>query len=268
MKKTSPDSSASVTWSQDPVGPWQGFCAHYCFLRVHFCVYLVQGPNKLAVLSCLGIDGLFILLSWTHSWAWEAAAPGHTLEVLAQNLPLTEGLCGSKPWDWGCVGGFGDWVQVAPIPAPRPPPGLGRRWACFTAEALEGAIRDISGIRATRPTSRLPHLVTPLSSCGHLCHLEQWPEHLRFLRGAWTRESGSLEGAMWVPRTRWKVPESQTRGSEQLCRTWQAGGAADQGHPATWLCPCGRARACVPLLSSSGVPFLSAVSRSVCWTHS
>lgn len=132
-----------------------------------------------------------------------------------------------------------------PFPPPAPHRASGRRWACFTDEALEGAIRDVSGIRATRPTrptSRLPHLVTPLSSCGHLCHLEQWPEHLRCSRGAWTRESGSLEGAMWVPRTRRKVPESQPRGSEQLCRTWQAGGAADRGPPATWLCPCGRAR--------------------------
>lgn len=106
MKKRSPDSSASVTWSQDPVGPGQGLCARDCFLRVHFRVYLVKGPNKLAVLSCSGPDRLFILLSWTPSWVWEATAPGHILEVLTQSLPLTEGLCGCKPHGWGCAGGL------------------------------------------------------------------------------------------------------------------------------------------------------------------
>lgn len=106
------------------MGPWQGFCARYCFLRVHFCVYLVKGPNKLAVLSCLGTDGLFILLSWTHSWAWEAAAPGHTLEVLAQKSPSNRGSVWQQAPGLGVCGRFWSLGASGTHPRPLPPTGL------------------------------------------------------------------------------------------------------------------------------------------------
>lgn len=37
-------------------------------------------------------------------WVWEATALGQIMEVLTQNLPLTEGLCGCKSQSWGVVG--------------------------------------------------------------------------------------------------------------------------------------------------------------------
>lgn len=241
MKKHSPDSSASVTWSQDPGGPCQGFCARDCLLRVHSRVYLVKRPNKLAVLSCSGTDGL-ILLGWTPLWVWEAAAPGHILEVLAQNLPLRvcEPTQAASPRAGGGVG-FLAWVQGTrhllpgrrgdrPVSQPRP-------WRERSGTSQE------FGLHLARPASRLPCLVTLLSSCGHLA----------VLNNGLSIPGACLEPGFWgvgvvlqnkpceCPGPDGGSPSHgrpRSVGAARPCRTQQAGGAADAGrvYVPVWGC--------------------------------
>lgn len=165
MKQITPDFSASVTWHRDPVGPCQGFCAHYYFLRVHS--------------MCTSLKDL--TSPWPHP-AWEMTDSSsfsvehprgfdkpllwdRCLEVLAQNLPLTEGLCGCQPQGWGWVGGFT--VEHEPFLSPR----LERGQACFAAEALRGSVRGhLRNSDCTWPGQHDAASCCPVfSSCEHLC---------------------------------------------------------------------------------------------------